>query len=285
MNWKRVCLRLSFLMMLSSPGCLAALAARRCTAAPSRARLGETIRLRCGINAADARLRDRKVRLFPQKDGGWMGLMPVALTDAPGSSAIQILDAEGKVLQSIPVTIRATKFPTQNVTMDPAAAGLHNSPEEVKTLLAFRESVSDQRYWKEPFAAPLPGCMTSPFGVKRLLNGKPTGEFHTGVDQRAEAGSAVRAVTAGVVQLAQPFTVLGGTVAIDHGQGVETIYLHLSKIAAEAGKKVEQGDVIGYVGSTGRSSGPHLHWALYVNGVNVNPAQWMKLPPCTRPAG
>jgi murein DD-endopeptidase MepM/ murein hydrolase activator NlpD len=120
----------------------------------------------------------------------------------------------------------------------------------------------------------------SPFGVKRLHNGKPTGEFHGGVDQRAAAGSPIRAAAAGEVKIAQPFTVLGGTVAIDHGQGLETMYLHMSKIAAQPGARVNKGDVIGYVGATGRANGPHLHWLIDVNGVPVNPRQWVTLSVC-----
>ena len=76
------------------------------------------------------------------------------------------------------------------------------------------------------------------------------------------------------------FNIHGGTVAIDHGQGVGSLYLHLSRFAAREGARVAQGDVIGYAGSTGRSSAPHLHWSLYVNGVPVNPRQWLALKPC-----
>jgi murein DD-endopeptidase MepM/ murein hydrolase activator NlpD len=72
----------------------------------------------------------------------------------------------------------------------------------------------------------------------------------------------------------------GNTVGIDHGQGVESIYLHLSRFAVAEGAQVARGDVIGYAGSTGRSTAPHLHWSVYVNGVPVDPAQWVSLKPC-----
>jgi murein DD-endopeptidase MepM/ murein hydrolase activator NlpD len=171
-------------------------------------------------------------------------------------------------------------FPTQNVNLAPQIEELKSSPEEIQTLTAFRNAVSDTRFWEDPLKTPIPGCMLSPFGVKRLHNGKPTGEFHNGIDQRAAAGTPIRAVTGGEVKIAQPFTVLGGTVAIDHGQGLETMYLHMSKLAVQPGARVNKGDVIGYVGATGRANGPHLHWAIYVNGVPVNPRQWVALAPC-----
>jgi murein DD-endopeptidase MepM/ murein hydrolase activator NlpD len=82
------------------------------------------------------------------------------------------------------------------------------------------------------------------------------------------------------VKIAQPFTVLGGTVAIDHGEGLETMYLHMSKIAVQPGAHVNKGDTIGYIGATGRATGPHLHWVVYVNGVPVNPRQWVTLAAC-----
>ncbi len=68
--------------------------------------------------------------------------------------------------------------------------------------------------------------------------------------------------------------------AVDHGQGLESIYLHMSKISAEEGQLLKEGDVIGYVGSTGRSTGPHLHWTLYANGEPVSPLQWVSLASC-----
>jgi murein DD-endopeptidase MepM/ murein hydrolase activator NlpD len=114
--------------------------------------------------------------------------------------------------------------------------------------------------------------------VQRFFNGKPTGDFHAGLDQRGAAGTPIHAVAAGVVRIVRDFSLRGGTVAIDHGQGVESIYMHMSKTAAKEGEHVSAGDVIGYVGATGRANGPHLHWTLYVNGVPVNPVQWVKVP-------
>jgi murein DD-endopeptidase MepM/ murein hydrolase activator NlpD len=83
-----------------------------------------------------------------------------------------------------------------------------------------------------------------------------------------------------VVKLVEKYNLRGGTVAVDHGQGVETIYLHMSAFNAKEGQHVTPSDVIGYIGSTGRATGPHVHWTLYVNGEAMNPGQWMKLENC-----
>jgi murein DD-endopeptidase MepM/ murein hydrolase activator NlpD len=254
--------------------------AQQCTVKPALIPLGQTVRLRCEIPATTARLNGRTVRLYKQESGEWLGLMPVAVADVPGTYPVEFLAEDGTAVASVSLIIRKTIFPSQNVVLAPQIEALHSTPEEMQTLTTFRDSVSDVKYWEDPLVAPLPGCVISPFGVKRLHNGKPTGEFHAGIDQRASDGTPIRAVAAGVVKIVQPFNVLGDTVAIDHGQGLETMYLHMSKLNVEAGARVNKGDVIGYVGATGRANGPHLHWVVYVNGVPVNPQQWVTLRPC-----
>ena len=184
------------------------------------------------------------------------------------------------MLSSETVTVRDARFPTQNVVLEKATAELKPSPGEMDTVDAFLAAVTETRRWQEPLGLPVPGCMTSPFGVKRLTNGQPTGHYHGGIDQRTPAGRPVRAVADGVVKLVRTYNIHGGTVAIDHGQGLESMYLHLSKFAVAEGTVVHKGDVIGYSGSTGRSNAPHLHWSLYANGVPVNPGQWVAVKPC-----
>jgi murein DD-endopeptidase MepM/ murein hydrolase activator NlpD len=256
------------------------LRAQECTVKPSSVPLGQTVRLRCEVSAATARLNGRTVRLFKQESGDWEGLMPVAVADTPATYPVEFLAEDGTALASASVTIRKTIFPSQNVTLAPQIEALHSTTEEMQTLTTFRDSVSDIKYWQDPLVAPLPGCVISAFGVKRLHNGKATGEFHMGIDQRGAEGTPILAVAAGVVKIVQPFNVLGGTVAIDHGQGLETMYLHMSKLNVELGARVNKGDVIGYVGTTGRANGPHLHWVIYVNGVPQNPQQWVTLRSC-----
>jgi murein DD-endopeptidase MepM/ murein hydrolase activator NlpD len=253
--------------------------AQQCTVKPASIPLGQTVRLHCEVAAVSARISEgptsRTVRLFKQETGDWQGLMPVAVKDTPGTFPVEFLAADGTTVAAANLTIRKTIFPTQNVSLAPQIEALHSTSDEMQTLTTFRDSVSDVKYWTDPLVAPLPGCVLSPFGVARLHNGKPTGEFHGGIDQRATAGTPIHAAAAGVVKIVQPFNVLGGTVALDHGQGLETMYLHMSKLNVALGDHVKKGDVIGYVGATGRANGPHLHWVVYVNGVPQNPQQWV----------
>jgi murein DD-endopeptidase MepM/ murein hydrolase activator NlpD len=243
-------------------------------------RQGEVIQVRTPGPAVEARMDGRTVRLFVQPESGRLGLMPVEALKAPGKYALDLLAGDGKVLETQTMTVRDAHFRTQNVVLEKATAGLAPSPGEMDTVAAFLKSVSETRHWQEPLRLPVPGCMTSPFGVKRLRNGKPTGQIHAGIDQRSAAGRPVLAVADGVVKLVKAYNIHGGTVGIDHGQGLESMYLHLSRFAVAEGAAVKKGDVIGYSGSTGRSNAPHLHWSLYANGVPVNPLQWVGLKAC-----
>ncbi|MBV8072980.1 MAG: M23 family metallopeptidase [Acidobacteriaceae bacterium] len=244
---------------------------------------GETLKLSADSNADSARFLDRTIRLFPAENGRCFGLMPVPVLEKPGQYPLEFLDSNGVVLQRTMILVRNAHYGKQNIVIAKSLSELRPSPGERETVNAFRHEVTPVRFWQEPLESPVPGCMTSPFGVMRLHNGKPTGDFHAGIDQRAPAASPIHAIAAGDVKIVRPFNLRGGTVAIDHGQGLQSIYLHLSSFAIKEGDHVARGDVIGYAGSTGRSTAPHLHWTLYVQSEPVNPSQWVHLVPCREP--
>ncbi|MBS1877697.1 MAG: M23 family metallopeptidase [Acidobacteria bacterium] len=230
--------------------------------------------------AASARMDGRSIRIFPQAAGEPLGLMPVGAIANPGPYQLEVLDNAGKTLRTIPITVRDARFPKQNIALSPQIEQLRPAPGDDEAAAAFRRIVTDPRHWQEPFERPVPGCMSSPYGVARLHNGKLTGAYHGGLDQHAPAGQPIRAIAAGTVRLVRPFQLMGNTVGVDHGQGVESMYLHLSKFAVADGASVNKGDVVGYVGATGRATGPHLHWSIYVNGIAVNPSGWVTVKPC-----
>ena len=264
--------------------CVTPLQAQKCSVLPAPVKLGQTLRITCAADFTSVKLNERSAKLYLQRDGKRFGLLPISVKDAPGTFSLLISRNGDGEPQNLPVVIRKTIFPAQNVKLSPEIEGLHSTPEEMALLTSFRDAISETRSWEDPLQPPVSGCMTSPFGVKRLHNGKPTGEYHGGVDQRTPEGEAIRAVAAGTITFAKQFNVLGNAVGIDHGQGLESMYLHMSRLVVAPGVAVQRGDILGYAGSTGRSTGPHLHWVLYVNGVNVNPAQWVKLVPCSAAA-
>jgi len=276
-HWKQLAVVFSV-----AAGWAAPTPAQKCTAVPAQVKLGETLRITCPAKFNSVKLNDRGGKLYPQPDGRSFGLLPISVKDKPGSFTLVVTSDKGGATQNLPIIIRKTIFPLQNVKLSPEIEGLHSTPEEMALLASFRDAISDTRSWRDPLVAPVPGCVTSPFGVKRLHNGKPTGEYHGGVDQRTPDGEPIRAVAAGTITFAKQFNVLGNAVGIDHGQGLQSMYLHMSRLVVASGETVPRGGILGYAGSTGRSTGPHLHWVLYVNGVNVNPAQWIKLQPCSR---
>jgi murein DD-endopeptidase MepM/ murein hydrolase activator NlpD len=247
-------------------------------AKPAQSRQGQVIFVRG--EAAAARMGERTIRLFPQKEGLPLGLMPVPTLQKPGVYPLEYLDAAGSVIHTAQLTVLDAHYAKQNVLLSKEVVELKPAPGEQDSTEAFRKNVSDVRYWSEPLQLPVPGCMTSPFGVQRYQNGQATGNFHAGWDQRGATGVPIHAITAGKIMLARQFNLRGNTVAIDHGQGLESIYMHMSKLAAVEGTVVNAGDVIGYVGATGRVTASHLHWTIYANGVPVNPSQWLKLQSC-----
>jgi murein DD-endopeptidase MepM/ murein hydrolase activator NlpD len=145
--------------------------------------------------------------------------------------------------------------------------------------------VTGTRYFEDRFVLPVDGCQNSLFGVQRLHNGKRTGNYHRGADQSGAEGTPVRAAASGAVVIATTaFKMNGGTVGLDHGQGLTSHYIHLSSVAVEEGQRVKQGDVIGAIGSTGFATGPHLHWGTVVHGTPVDPAEFVTLTRCAPPA-
>ena len=132
-------------------------------------------------------------------------------------------------------------------------------------------------FWQESFRRPISADYptTSPFGTRRSYSVADIGSFHAGQDFGAPEGTLIVAPAPGVVVLAEPLAVRGNAVIIDHGAGVLTGYWHMSEIKVVAGMEVATGDVLGLVGNTGLSTGAHLHWELRIDGVAVDPMQFL----------
>lgn len=244
--------------------------------APSRIKQGDALKVEVAPFSAGMKavLLQKSVPLFPREGGRGVAWIPVAVTQKPGSFQLEILDSAGSVSARVAIEVLEASYPTQNIRATKAMKSLTPLPGEVEAMRALYTTVSDKALFSEPFLPPVPHCANSSFGVQRLHNGQPTGNYHRGLDLLSPAGTPVKAATGGKVLVARMFRLHGGTIGIDHGEGFTTHYLHLSRLAAKEGTIVKPGDVVGYVGGTGFATGPHLHWGLYLHAVPVNPRQF-----------
>lgn len=154
---------------------------------------------------------------------------------------------------------------------------------EVAQVKAARAEISPWPFWRAPFQWPATGRISTHFGAQRVYGDIPA-NYHSGMDIAAPHGTPVKAPIPGVVRLAAgPFMLEGNLIIIDHGRGLFSAMMHLSKLEVKPGDIVAQGQVIGRIGSTGRSTGPHLHWGMTWHGVKVDPEAL--LPPMPAAAG
>ncbi len=216
------------------------------------------------------------VPLYSRGAGVWETVVPVRVDHPVGPGGLTVMDASNKALASSAVAVTSGGYAKQNITLSGGMGALTPEPGEMDAIGKLKTDTNPaERLWQKQFALPVPECMNSPFGNLRYHNGKFTGNFHKGIDQRSPQGRLVKAPTEGVVKIAKTYRLHGGTVGLDHGQGVSSIYIHLSRINVKPGQRVKSGDILGQVGATGFATGPHLHWGLFVHGVPVNPTQWV----------
>jgi hypothetical protein len=251
---------------------------------PDSVKQGEVLRVRVepgGPSAAVAVFRGKTVPLFRQPSGELLAFVPVAVPTPSGSYPLLVKSSDGQALVETTVSVLDARYRVQNIRATRAMKSLTPLPGEVETMRELHRLVTPERRWSDTLVNPTLECESSPFGVKRMHNGKPTGNFHRGVDLASPMGTPVRAAAGGVVRVSRMFNLHGGTIGIDHGQGVTSHYLHLSELLRQEGEIVKQGDIVANVGSTGFATGPHLHWGFSVHGEAVNPAQWgAKVAPC-----
>ncbi len=174
------------------------------------------------------------------------------------------------------VIVKDGVFPIQCLTLPKSKDNFLTSPGEEEAMDRAKAVLSDKRLWQGVFKKPCTAKTSAKFGLRRVVNGKLLKDYyHSGLDFAGSLGQPIYACANGKVILAHKnFRLHGNVVAIDHGQGVITIYIHMQKIAVKEGDIVSAGQQIGNVGATGRANGPHLHLSLYVNKIATNPMPW-----------
>ena len=248
---------------------------------PANPQLGDTLSVIIQVDGnggetPQVSLQQKNYPAFPIGNGRFRALLPTTPLEKPGARQIQVA-GDGQV-QKLNVQVRDRNFPTQSIWLPPGKDE-EGTDAEFDRVDAFKALVTPEKFWDGKLLRPNSGEITTIYGVRRYYNGVFAQDYyHRGVDYAGAYGSPVVAPAAGRVSLvgreSQGFKIHGNVVGIDHGQGVASILMHLSRIDVKEGDVVKAGQVIGALGSTGASTGPHLHWGLYVHGQSVDPVPW-----------
>lgn len=217
-------------------------------------------------------------------DDRWRALIGADVNLAPGIYPLPVTSVgrDGDIeTERVDVVVTPTAFPEERLTL-PERMVSPRSPEDLARIAAERKRLDSifedfsGMFAGESWQTPVGDELGSRFGLRRILNGEPRSP-HGGVDFRSAAGTPVLSPGPGKVVLADDLFFTGQTVIIDHGAGLYSVYAHLSRIDCRPGRELERGERLGSVGSTGRATGPHLHWGVRLRGDRVDPLQIVAL--------
>jgi murein DD-endopeptidase MepM/ murein hydrolase activator NlpD len=218
----------------------------------------------------------------------WFALAGVGFETTPGTYVLALTGegtgaGEPKLVFSRKVSVGAGKYPKIKVELSVEHKFTEPTPEQQKQIAEGQEikkdylnRVTPDREWSGSFTPAAEAAVSDVFGSERIFNGK-TSSPHLGEDFRVPSGTPVLAMNDGTVLLARPLYFEGNFVVLDHGQGLLTLYLHLSEFKVKEGERVKRGQVVGLSGGTGRATGPHLHVAVRWQGQYLDPARLTEL--------
>jgi murein DD-endopeptidase MepM/ murein hydrolase activator NlpD len=229
-------------------------------------------------SSMEAEFNGEEIDFHPAEDGYLIALVPVDINTSP--KKYNITFSQGNSTQAIFINVKSHKFKTIKLTLPEEKVTL--SPENQKravkeaNLLKSIWPKRNEKTWSGQFISPIKSEISTEFGVKRIMNEKRT-SIHRGADFRGKTGTPVTAINSGKVVLTGDLFFGGNTLIVDHGMGLYSVYMHLLKFNVSKGEKVSKKQVIGFVGSSGRATGPHLHMSVKLQGVSINPASLFKL--------
>lgn len=238
-----------------------------------------------GVVGARARWFSDVIEFFPIDDDGFYGLISVSIEQASREydlTVFAVLEDDARIEIPVKVPVGLGGFIKQTIEIPTERAYLVD-PEIERTefarLDAIFRNITTEVLWDSgeiDFQYPIRSAITSPFGAVRVLNGTVETR-HTGWDLRAATGTPVMSIAAGKVVFAGPMDIRGNIVIVDHGYGVYSTYCHFSVINVVRGQTLTKGQIVGLTGNSGRSSGPHLHWEMNINGEWVDSVDFMSM--------
>lgn len=238
------------------------------------------------VTAFGRKLRAQALPKTTRRPHAWMAFVGLDLDLQPGNHAVSVsaMSATGASTVSHPLTVVKKAFSTRNLKVDPdfvnppEAEAARIDRESAALAAAFEGNAVADPLSRLTFVRPVPHKANSAFGTRSIFNGEPR-NAHGGADFLSPPGAPIKAPAPGKVTLADNLYFSGGTVVVDHGLGIVSLFAHMSTILVKTGDEVPQGKVLGLVGATGRVTGPHLHWTVRVNGARVDPLSFLALLP------
>lgn len=232
-------------------------------------------------NPKHAKITYKKNRVMLIKNNdSWLAVIGIPLTAKPGPQHITLSNPSGMQTQTIAFNIVDKKYRTQELTVK-NKRHVNPNQQDMTRIIGERKKINAAlKYWSDTpvssliLKTPVAGAQSSSFGLRRIFNGQPR-RPHSGMDIAAVSGTPIAAPADGTVIDTGNYFFNGNTVFIDHGQGLVTMYCHLSSIDVKEGHHLKQGDILGKVGKTGRVTGAHLHWSVSLNNVRVDPALFL----------
>jgi murein DD-endopeptidase MepM/ murein hydrolase activator NlpD len=219
--------------------------------------------------------------LYRQDKKGYEGFIAADLKQKPGTFNLDLLINPSGTVKKVKIRVHAKDYGVRNLRLPPdkvnlSAKDLKRADKEKAVMEKIWAGPVTPPEWKTPFIMPIESMVTGIFGKRSIINDQPRSP-HSGVDLRGKKGESVKAANDGSIVYIGDHFFTGNSVVIDHGGGIFSMYFHLDKINVKKGDKILKGETLGTVGSTGRSTEPHLHWGMRINNMRVDPISFVKL--------
>lgn len=222
--------------------------------------------------APAARYQDKPVLVVREEDRRWIAIVGIPLKSQPGAHTLTVNDG-----RTLGFTVGKKHYREQHIKLknsrqvNPLAEDMTRINRELAEQTRAYQTFSPTQPSNLLFDKPVQGPLSSPFGLRRFFNGEERNP-HSGLDFAVGAGTPIKAPAAGKVILIGNYFFNGNTVFVDHGQGLISMFCHMSKIDVKLGQTLPRGGIVGRVGATGRATGPHMHWNVSLNDARVDPA-------------